>query len=161
MTGGIGFFVFFGYWHIFTTCATTTVGDMRAMKIAEDLNNGTGVAIAKVVTALGALPVTGSVALVAALSLLAAPARRRGGSRSSAGMALTVWAVHWAKGAVDRPRPDRPARQRDRTSPIRPGTRPTRSSTSSSRSRSGGCSRPGGPLRCRRRRRRAHGADRR
>ncbi len=25
-----------------------------------------------------------------------------------AGMGLTVWAVHWAKGAVDRPRPDNP-----------------------------------------------------
>jgi undecaprenyl-diphosphatase len=25
-----------------------------------------------------------------------------------AGMGLTVWAVHWAKGAVDRPRPDHP-----------------------------------------------------
>jgi membrane protein DedA with SNARE-associated domain len=106
MTAGLGFFVFFGYWHIFTMRATT-VGDERAMKIAQDLNNGTLVAISKVVTALGALPVTGSVAIVATLSLLA---RRRVSEALAvaSGMALTVWAVHWAKGAVDRPRPDHP-----------------------------------------------------
>jgi len=106
MTGGLGFFVFFGYWHIFTMRATT-VGDQRAMKIAQDLNDGTLVAISKVITALGALPVTGSVAIIATLSLFA---RRRVAEALAvaSGMALTVWAVHWAKGAVDRPRPDNP-----------------------------------------------------
>ena len=106
MTGGIGFFVFFGYWHIFTF-RDQTVGDMRAMNIADDLNNGTGVAVAKIITTLGALPVTGSVALAAALSLAL---RRRVAEAVAlvAGMGLTVWAVHWAKGAVDRPRPDNP-----------------------------------------------------
>ena len=106
MAGGIGFFVFFGYWRIFTYRATT-VGDMRAMNVAEDLNNGTGVAIAKVVTALGALPVTGGLALAAALALAA---RRRVAEALAlaAGMGLTVWAVHWAKDAVDRPRPLHP-----------------------------------------------------
>jgi membrane protein DedA with SNARE-associated domain/membrane-associated phospholipid phosphatase len=106
MAGGIGFFVFFGYWHIFTM-RDTTVGDMRAMHVADDLNDGTGVAIAKVVTALGALPVTGGLALLAALALAA---RRRAAEAIAlvAGMGLTVWAVHWAKDAVDRPRPPHP-----------------------------------------------------
>jgi membrane protein DedA with SNARE-associated domain/membrane-associated phospholipid phosphatase len=106
MAGGIGFFVFFGYWHIFTMRATT-IGDERAMKVAQDLNNGTLVAISKVVTTLGALPVTGSVAIVVTLLHLA---RRRvpEALAVASGMALTVWAVHWAKGAVDRPRPDHP-----------------------------------------------------
>jgi undecaprenyl-diphosphatase len=106
MTGGIGFFVFFGYWHILTMRATT-VGDQRAAKIAQDLNDGTLVAISKIVTALGALPVTGSVAIVMSVMLIA---RRRiaEGLAVAGGMAITVWAVHWAKGAVDRPRPDHP-----------------------------------------------------
>ena len=106
MTGGIGLFVFFGYWHIFQT-RTTTVGDQRAMKIAQDLNDGTLVAISKVVTTLGALPVTGSVAIAIALGLLAR-LRVAEALAVASGMALTVWAVHWAKDAVDRPRPDHP-----------------------------------------------------
>jgi membrane protein DedA with SNARE-associated domain len=106
MTGGIGFFVFFGYWHIFQTRATT-IGDERAMKVADDLNNGTLVAIAKVVTTLGSLPVTGSVAFVISV-WLAARHRIAEALAVASGMALTVWAVHWAKDAVDRPRPDHP-----------------------------------------------------
>jgi undecaprenyl-diphosphatase len=106
MTGGIGFFVFFGYWHIFTM-RTTTVGDQRAMRIAEDLNNGTLVAISKVLTALGSLPVTGSLAIVISVSL-AVRHRVAEALAVASGMALTVWAVHWAKGAVDRPRPANP-----------------------------------------------------
>lgn len=106
MTGGIGFFVFVGYWHIFTM-RDRTVGDLRAMNIAHDLNDGTGVAVAKIVTTLGSLPVTGGLALAAAASLAL---RRRAAEAIAllAGMGLTVWAVHWAKGAVDRPRPDHP-----------------------------------------------------
>jgi membrane protein DedA with SNARE-associated domain/membrane-associated phospholipid phosphatase len=106
MTGGIGFFVFFGYWRIFQS-RTTTVGDQRAMKVAEDLNNGMLVAIAKVLTTLGALPVTGSVAIAITLWLLVR-SRVAEALAVASGMALTVWAVHWAKGAVDRPRPDHP-----------------------------------------------------
>jgi membrane-associated phospholipid phosphatase len=103
MAGGLGWFVFFGYWRIFTI-RRLTIGDMRALRISGDLNNGTGVAVAKVVTALGSLPVTGSLVLAAALFLAV---RRRIGEAVAlaAGMGLTVWAVHWAKGAVDRPRP--------------------------------------------------------
>jgi len=106
MAGGVGFFVFFGYWHIFTV-RRTTVGDMRAINVADDLNIGTGVAIAKVVTALGALPITGGLVLAASLLLLA---RRRAAEALAlaAGMGLTVWAVHWAKDAVDRQRPSDP-----------------------------------------------------
>ena len=106
MTGGIGFFVFFGYWHIFTMRATT-VGDERAMRVAEDLNNGTLVAISKIVTALGALPVTGSVAIVISVMLVVRH-RVAEALAVASGMAITVWAVHWAKDAVDRPRPDHP-----------------------------------------------------
>jgi undecaprenyl-diphosphatase len=106
MSGGIGFFVFFGYWRIFTK-RSETVGDMRAMRIADDLNTGSGVAIAKVITVLGSLPVTGSVALVTSL-VLAARRRVAEAVAVAAGMALTVWAVHWAKDAVDRPRPLHP-----------------------------------------------------
>jgi membrane protein DedA with SNARE-associated domain/membrane-associated phospholipid phosphatase len=106
MTGGIGWFVFFGYWHIFTL-RRFTIGDLRAQRIADDLNDGTGVAVAKVVTALGALPVTGGLVLAASLLLLT---RRRIAEAIAmiAGMGLTVWGVHWAKAAVDRPRPLHP-----------------------------------------------------
>jgi membrane-associated phospholipid phosphatase len=60
-----------------------------------------------VFTTLGSLPVTGSVAIAITLWLLA---RRRvaEGLAVASGMALTVWAVHWAKDAVDRPRPANP-----------------------------------------------------
>jgi membrane protein DedA with SNARE-associated domain/membrane-associated phospholipid phosphatase len=106
MVGGIGWFVFIGYWHIFTI-KRFTVGDLRALRIARDLNDGTGVAIAKVVTWLGALPVAGTLAFAAALFLLA---RRRLAEALAlaAGMGLTVVAVHWAKAEVDRPRPLHP-----------------------------------------------------
>jgi undecaprenyl-diphosphatase len=106
MASGIGFFVFFGYWRIFTY-RRFTLGDERALKIVDDLNNGTLVAVSKVITVLGSLPVTGTLAIVTVLFLLA---RRRvsEGVALAAGMGLTVWAVHWAKGAVDRPRPLHP-----------------------------------------------------
>jgi membrane protein DedA with SNARE-associated domain/membrane-associated phospholipid phosphatase len=106
MIGGIGWFVFIGYWHIFTT-RRFTIGDLRAVKVADDLNNGTGVAIAKIVTTLGALPVTGGLALATSL-YLAARRRVAEAVALAAGMGLTVWAVHWAKDAVDRPRPVNP-----------------------------------------------------
>ena len=115
---------------------------MRAMKIADDLNNGTGVAVAKVVTTLGSLPVTGALALAAALSLAVrrrvAEARRARGRDGADGLG----------GALGQGRGRPPAARCTRssarwTSPIRPGTRPTRSSTSWWRSRSGGCSRAG------------------
>ena len=106
MIGGIGWFVFVGYWHILTI-KRFTVGDLRALKVADDLNNGTGVAVAKIVTALGALPVTSTLAFVTVVFLLA---RRRlaEGLALAAGMGLTVFAVHWAKAQVDRPRPLHP-----------------------------------------------------
>jgi membrane protein DedA with SNARE-associated domain/membrane-associated phospholipid phosphatase len=106
MVGGIGWFVFIGYWHIFTI-RRFTIGDMRAMNVSQDLNNGTGVAVAKVVTTLGSLPATGSLVLVTAL-VLAARRRVAEALALAAGMALTVWAVHWAKDLVDRPRPLHP-----------------------------------------------------
>jgi membrane protein DedA with SNARE-associated domain/membrane-associated phospholipid phosphatase len=106
MVSGIGWFVFFGYWHIFTT-RPLTIGDMRGLRVADALNNGTGVAVAKIVTTLGSLPVTGG--LVLATTVFFAARRMVAEAVAlAAGMALTVWAVHWAKHAVDRPRPDHP-----------------------------------------------------
>jgi undecaprenyl-diphosphatase len=106
MVSGIGWFVFFGYWRVLTT-KRFTLGDLRGLKIADDLHNGTIVAVAKVVTALGALPVTGALVLATTLFLLV---RRRvaEGIALAAGMGLTVLVVHWAKAAVDRPRPLHP-----------------------------------------------------
>jgi len=106
MAGGIGWFVFVGYWHILTI-KRFTLGDLRAQKIADSLRDGTVVAVAKVVTALGALPVTGALALATAAFLLL---RRRitEGLALIIGMGLTVAVVHWAKAAVDRPRPLHP-----------------------------------------------------
>jgi membrane protein DedA with SNARE-associated domain/membrane-associated phospholipid phosphatase len=106
MVGGIGWFVFIGYWHIFTI-KRFTLGDLRALKLADDLKDGTVVSVAKVVTALGALPVTGALALATVVFLLM---RRRvaEGLALASGMALTVLAVHWAKAEVDRPRPLHP-----------------------------------------------------
>jgi membrane-associated phospholipid phosphatase len=106
MVGGIGWFVFIGYWHIFTI-KRFTLGDLRALKLADDLKDGTVVSVAKVVTALGALPVTGALALATVVFLLM---RRRvaEGLALACGMGLTVLAVHWAKAEVDRPRPLHP-----------------------------------------------------
>lgn len=106
MAGGIGAFVFFGYWHILTI-KRFTVGDLRALKIASDLSDATLVHVAKVVTAFGALPVSGSAVLVASAFLV----RRRKLAEALtlvAGMGLTVLAVQLAKAAVGRPRPLHP-----------------------------------------------------
>jgi membrane protein DedA with SNARE-associated domain/membrane-associated phospholipid phosphatase len=106
MVGGVGFFVFFGYWHIFTM-KRFTLGDLRGLKVSDELNNGTVVAVAKILTTLGALPVTGGLVLATSL-FLAARRRLAEAVALAAGMGLTVWAVHWAKHAVDRPRPLHP-----------------------------------------------------
>jgi membrane protein DedA with SNARE-associated domain/membrane-associated phospholipid phosphatase len=106
MASGLGWFVFIGYWHIFTI-KRFTIGDLRALKISDDLHNGTLVAVAKVLTTLGSLPVTGAVVLATAV-FLALRRRIADALALAAGMGLTVWAVHWAKDAVDRPRPLHP-----------------------------------------------------
>jgi membrane protein DedA with SNARE-associated domain/membrane-associated phospholipid phosphatase len=106
MVGGIGWFVFIGYWHVLTI-KRFTVGDLRALRIASDLNDGTAVAVAKIVTTLGALPVSGTLATAAVVFLLR-QRRRAEALALAAGMGLTVFAVHWAKAEVDRPRPLHP-----------------------------------------------------
>jgi membrane protein DedA with SNARE-associated domain len=99
----VGGFVFFGYAHILDGLKYT-VGDLRAIEVAESLRTKPLVDVAKVVTWLGALPVAGGVAVVAGAALLA---RRRAleGLALLAGMGLTVAAVQIAKEAEGRPRP--------------------------------------------------------
>jgi undecaprenyl-diphosphatase len=106
MVGGIGAFVFFGYWHILTT-RRLTVGDMRALRWVDDLHDGTLVSVAKVLTTVGSLPVTGTAVLATAV-LLAGRRRVPDAAALVAGMGLTVLAVHLAKAAVNRPRPPDP-----------------------------------------------------
>jgi membrane-associated phospholipid phosphatase len=71
----------------------------------DDLNSGTGVAVAKIVSAFGTLPVTAAVALAAALVLLRRPAEA--GLFAGAVIAIYI-AVHVTKAATDRPRPPHP-----------------------------------------------------
>jgi membrane protein DedA with SNARE-associated domain/membrane-associated phospholipid phosphatase len=106
MVGGIGAFVFFGYWRIFTMRALT-VGDMRALRWVDALHSDTLVSVTKVLTTLGSLPVTGTAVLATAVLLVA---RRMVAEALAlvAGMGLTVLAVHLAKDAVNRPRPPDP-----------------------------------------------------
>jgi len=61
----VGGFVFGGCASLLTHVATTP-GDVRAFHIADDLRSGAAVSIARVVTWLGALPVTGGAVVVAA-----------------------------------------------------------------------------------------------
>ncbi len=102
----IGGFGFLGLWHTLTQ-RRFTVGDLRALKFADDLRGDAAVAVAKVVTVLGSLPVAGG---LLALTVVALLARRElaEGLALAVGMALTIWAVHLAKAAVDRPRPLHP-----------------------------------------------------
>jgi membrane-associated phospholipid phosphatase len=81
--------------------------DTHVLEAAEDINSGAGVAIAKVVTALGTLPVTAIAALVTAILLV-----RSGRGADAAMLIASVVAiyivVHVTKAATDRPRPPDP-----------------------------------------------------
>jgi membrane protein DedA with SNARE-associated domain/membrane-associated phospholipid phosphatase len=80
------------------------VFDVRALDAARDMANGTAIAVAKVVTALGALPTAGVLVAVTA-ALLAWRGELRPALALVAGLALTYLAVEITKGAYDRPRP--------------------------------------------------------
>jgi undecaprenyl-diphosphatase len=99
----VGAFVFGGYAAILTHLSFT-VGDSRALLIADDLRSAPLVDAARAATWLGALPVAGgALALVAAFLLV-----RRWWLEAAtliAGMGLTVAAVQIAKAAEGRPRP--------------------------------------------------------
>jgi undecaprenyl-diphosphatase len=102
----VGGFVFGGYASLLTHVSTTP-GDMRALHLADDLRSGAAVSVARVVTWLGALPVTAA-AVGAAAVALTARGRRVEAAALVVGMGLTVAAVHIAKAAEGRPRPPDP-----------------------------------------------------
>jgi membrane protein DedA with SNARE-associated domain/membrane-associated phospholipid phosphatase len=80
------------------------VADQRVLALADDLRTGALVEVAKVVTALGSLPVAIGLVVVAGAVLI-----RRGEPRYAlalaGGLALTFVAVHVTKDLVGRPRP--------------------------------------------------------
>lgn len=84
-----------------------TTGDLKALQTTDDLHADWLVDIAKVVTDLGSLGVTGPAVLLTALLLLW---RRRitEAVMLVGAMGLTYAAVHITKDAIDRPRPPRP-----------------------------------------------------
>jgi membrane-associated phospholipid phosphatase len=82
------------------------MGDAASLRLADRLHMDAAVSVAKVVTALGSLPVV--IALVAlAGATLAWRHKVRDGLTLAVGLALTYAAVHITKDAVDRPRPAR------------------------------------------------------
>jgi membrane protein DedA with SNARE-associated domain/membrane-associated phospholipid phosphatase len=85
---------------------TFTFGDRGALRIADELRQSMLVSVAKVVTALGSLPV--ALALVGLTCVLLVMRRElwRAGVLV-AGLGLTYVLVHVTKAAVDRPRPTR------------------------------------------------------
>jgi len=81
-------------------------GDAQSLRLADRLHMDAAVSVAKVVTALGSLPV--AIALVAlAGATLAWRDKLRDAVALVVGLALTYVAVHITKDAVDRPRPAR------------------------------------------------------
>jgi membrane-associated phospholipid phosphatase len=81
--------------------------DTSALDAADDLNSGAGVAVAKVVTAFGSLPVTAALALIAAVVLSRHRRPIEAAALVAAAIAIVI-TVHVAKAAVDRPRPPHP-----------------------------------------------------
>jgi membrane protein DedA with SNARE-associated domain/membrane-associated phospholipid phosphatase len=81
-------------------------GDAASLRLADRLHMDAAVSVAKVVSALGSLPV--AIALVAlAGATLVWRHKLRDAAALVAGLALTYAAVHIVKDAVDRPRPAR------------------------------------------------------
>jgi membrane-associated phospholipid phosphatase len=81
--------------------------DTRVLEAANDLNTGAGVALAKIVTVFGTLPVTGLAALVTAILLVRA-GRAADAAMLAASVIAIYIAVHAVKAATDRPRPPDP-----------------------------------------------------
>jgi undecaprenyl-diphosphatase len=81
-------------------------GDAASLRLADRLHMETLVSVAKVVTALGSLPVAIALVAVAGATLVWRRALRDAVALV-AGLALTYAAVHITKDAVDRPRPAR------------------------------------------------------
>jgi len=99
----VGGFAFAGYIMLLSEQRYAT-GDLLAADWAASLRDATLVDVAKVVTALGSLPVTGGAVLVTAV-VLAVRRRALAAAALVLGMGVTWAAVQIAKPAVDRPRP--------------------------------------------------------
>lgn len=102
----VGSFAYVGYIIVLQDVATTP-GDLRALDIANSLRGDLLVDAAKIVTWLGAAPVTWTATLLAA-ALLALRNRWLEAIVLVVGMSLTILGVHVTKDAMDRPRPDDP-----------------------------------------------------
>jgi undecaprenyl-diphosphatase len=104
---GVGLYVFVAYTVAIEADHGATLLDDRVLDLADTLNSGFGVALAKVVTAFGSLPVTAVFALAGAVVL----AVRKKPVELAVLVAYVVAiyvAVHVTKAAVDRPRPPHP-----------------------------------------------------
>ncbi len=83
------------------------LGDLGALRLADRLRDGTAVDVAKIVTDLGSLPVTGGVVVLAA-AVLAVRREIAAAVVLVSGMALTFALVHLIKHWENRPRPADP-----------------------------------------------------
>jgi undecaprenyl-diphosphatase len=104
---GVGFYVFTAYAVTVADDPGPTLLDDRALELADDVMTHMGVEIAKVVTALGSLPVVGGLVLIGAVLL--AVRRRPIELAVLVASAIAIFVVvHVTKGAIDRPRPPHP-----------------------------------------------------
>jgi membrane protein DedA with SNARE-associated domain/membrane-associated phospholipid phosphatase len=104
---GVGIFVFVLYLVVLSDSLAPTPLDTEMLDLADRLNVQLGVDVAKVITALGALP---TVAALVGVTAVVLAVRRRVAELIVlvAGLGLIYAAVHIAKAAVDRPRPGGP-----------------------------------------------------
>jgi membrane-associated phospholipid phosphatase len=104
---GVGIFVYVLYLVVLSDDLNPTPLDTELLDLADRLNVQVGVDVAKVVSALGALPTVTALVAVAAVVLAV---RRRVAEVIVlvGGLGLIYAAVHIAKAAVDRPRPAGP-----------------------------------------------------
>jgi membrane protein DedA with SNARE-associated domain len=104
---GVALYIFVAYTVTIDSDPGPTILDRRALDLADDLRTGWGVDVAKVVSALGSVPVVGGFTAITAVWLAF---RRRFvelGVVVLSAIAIYV-AVHVVKAAVDRPRPPHP-----------------------------------------------------
>jgi membrane protein DedA with SNARE-associated domain len=102
----VGSFIYIGYLVVLQDTVTTP-GDRRGLRWADALNSPALTSIAKVVTALGSLPVAGGVVAIAA-TVLATRRRLLEAATLVVAMVLVYAGVHLTKDATDRPRPSGP-----------------------------------------------------
>jgi membrane protein DedA with SNARE-associated domain/membrane-associated phospholipid phosphatase len=104
---GVGVYMFVAETVAVTRDPGPTALDSRVLTWVDDLNTGFGVALAKVVSAFGSLPVSGGFVLVGVVLL--AVRRRPAELIVLVLSAIAIYAaVHITKAAVDRPRPPEP-----------------------------------------------------